>query len=315
MKNLVLICSVCLATVMTGCQSEEPDDRFPQVDKGIPSGTASNGQSGQEGVSFHYNFNAGDVFTETRRTTQTIKTPDGQELIINADVFLDWKVLEASGTGYTIQITGQRYEIRARDGDGEVDVEYDSEEGGSIDNPFISGTLKPRMDAWKATEMTVTMTRQGKLTDVQLGEKFEKMLADDPIMQAGVPSDAGGQQGIGFPFFELPEQEIVAGDEWDQVYEWKPNPERDRVAEISNVVQYKGTEEVDGRELHRFEYDAMVFLKQDADEVSGAPDPIATWSRVILIDQEAGKLFRTIMIEVIDLGGTQVHSEHVTTVE
>jgi len=36
---------------------------------------------------------------------------------------------------------------------------------------------------------------------------------------------------------------------------------------------------------------------------------------VILIDQEAGKLFRTIMIEVIDLGGTQVHSEHVTTVE
>jgi hypothetical protein len=166
-----------------------------------------------------------------------------------------------------------------------MEIAYDSQSNDEVQG--FAAMIAPTMRALAAAKFTMTMSPQGKITDVDVPEEVAQALAAAPGAQLiGEFATAEGLKKTITQFLlELPET-LEPGGEWTTSFEMENATTG--VQKMETTYKYVGPKEVDGLTLEAF---APTFVMSFGG--GGAVTPTATnqsTSGEVLFNREAGRV-------------------------
>ena len=228
-------------------KSEEPKPDEPKAEAEAEAPSIIPADVTPAKATLRWKFKEGDErrYLMNQKMSMAMKVM-GQNVETNTvqTMLVTWKVLEVDEDGGCKM--EQKFEsVRMKMAGPGIAGEYDSAKGTKFTG--LMKSLNPLFDAMTAGEFKLTMTAQGKITEMEMPEDLKKALKTAPGGGGGVLSEDGLKQMVTQGSPTLPEEEMASGDDWTETIEIQAPP----VGAMKMVTQYAylGAIQRDGRQL------------------------------------------------------------------
>jgi hypothetical protein len=238
----------------------------------------------------------------------------GNDVTNNIKQIIDmsWTVREIGDDGSAIldqKIDRMRMTIEA--GGQKVDVDSAAKE----EPKNQAAMLAPMLKAFTAKPFKVTMTPQGKITEVEVPEEMVEALKNTPGAAAlgDMATPEGFKKMVTQAAFAMPEK-LEPNDQWTQKMEMQLPGIGKQIAETT--YKYEGPKEIDGNEYEVFTPSLDIRYEGGATAVN-VDDQKSTGQ--ILFDREAGRLesseLKQNMTLTLSAGGQSIEQKLEQTIE
>ncbi|MCA9236076.1 MAG: hypothetical protein KDA44_11430 [Planctomycetales bacterium] len=245
-----------------------------------------------------WKFTAGDVqhYKMSQNMEMQIPMPGGQQVNVNVnqDLHMTWNVLEVLEDG-SAKLTQKIERMKMTMKNSGQTMEFDSANPDASKGP-LADALAPVFKALTSAEFEVTMTPQGKITEVEIPDDLITSLKSSPgaEMMGELASKDGLQHLVQQGALTLPE-DLTEGKEWTTKVEMK-NP-MVGTQTIVTTYRYEGPRDVDGETLEVISPTLDVKFGEGAQvEIVGQES-----SGEILFNRKAGRLQKSSIKQGMDL--------------
>ena len=163
----------------------------------------------------------------------------------------------------------------------------------------LAAMVAPMLNAMVSAPFTVSMASNGEVTDVQLTEELATAFKRLPggALSADMVSQLAHQCSA-----PLPEEELEVGMSWSHTLEVKA-PQVGKM-QVVNTYTYQGPREVDGKTLEAFSVTSEISPLPSKSNILEISISTRESSGELLFDREAGKIDRSSLTQLMDVGVT-----------
>jgi hypothetical protein len=260
--------------------------------------SAAQAACAQDAVTFRYRFEPGEKLTyDVSTTVKQTQNVNGQavksEFAVSQRV--EREVAQIDGSGNFL-LTSRNQKVTATMQIGPLGrYQFDSDRKDNESTSALGAAATPLYTAISKAAIKVRLSPQGEVLAVSgLQEALEDVLKSNPLtaqLAGGANTNEGAKASYAEHFLQFPEKALSPGDTWELRLQL-PIPQ---VGEVSGktTCRYEGTQEVNGRTLHRVtaSSDITVDVNIDRDGVTATGKiEMTNSSGTNLFDLESGRL-------------------------
>jgi hypothetical protein len=213
-------------------------------------------------------------------------------------VDLTWKInsVDNNGTAKMVQKFDRvRFSMNGPMGK----VEYDSKDGKQPEG-LVGQIIGPMLEAMAGAEFPLTMTTDGKVSDVKVPEKFAEALKNLPAGGAGgdLFSEDGIKRMINQSGIQLPDKAVEKGKSWENKVEMKMPFGK---MKVDNVSTYEGPTTRAGKKLEQIAVKPKLTLEPAEDAPFTAKLKSQDAKGTAYFDNEAGRLVESNLTQTMDM--------------
>lgn len=209
------------------------------------------------------------------------------------EMLMDWEVEEVTEDGVaTIEQRVERVVMQNQAGAGQA-FKYDSD---SDDPPAgMAALVAPAYEAMVEHPFQMLMRPSGEVVEVTLSEELSKALDNLP---GGAVSGEMVKQMSQQASLKFPSEPLAVGDKWTSTAE-VPSPALGKM-KVHTTYTYDGPREVDGKTYEAFTPAIAMELAGDAGTTAIEFDTKESTGE-ILFDREKGRVYRSRVLQTIDI--------------
>jgi hypothetical protein len=223
------------------------------------------------------------------------------------EILMDWDVQEVSEDGVAkVEQRVERIVMQNKAGAGQA-FKYDSD---SEDPPAgMAALVAPAFDAMVAHPFQMLMRPSGEIVEVTLSDELSKALDNLP---GGAVSGEMVKQMSKQASLKFPNEPLAVGDKWTSTAE-VPSPAIGKMI-VHTTYTYDGSREVDGKTYEAFTPAITMELAEKSGPTAIDFDTKESTGE-ILFDREKGRVYRSRVLQTIDIRVKMGENEIVNTMK
>lgn len=258
-----------------------------------------------------WKWSEGDTarYEMTQKMTMSMDAgPAGQvDATSQVGMVMSWAVEAVTTEGAQIRQATERIVMQS-DGPGSQGFEYDSQDE---DPPAgMAALIAPMFEAMVESHFMITMLPTGEYTDVTLSEELAEAFKRLPggAVSADMVAQMSRQGALKFP-----EEPLALGDTWTTDVDI--NTPQIGVIKATTTYTYDGPREIDGREYEAFTPSVSAMSVGDDQHAAKVSIETTDSTGEILFDREAGRLFRSRVLQTMTVTVTIGEKQIVNKIE